>query len=163
MIKKSTYKKMNKQVRVEIMSDAMHIVCPHCHTINRLPETRLNEHPNCGKCQKALFDGKPVQLNQSFFEQHINRNDIPVLVDFWAQWCGPCKMMAPHFESAASLLEPKVRLAKVNTEVERTLATHYTIQSIPTLMLFLHGKEVARSSGVMGAQDIVRWVNQHLG
>ncbi|PWY54091.1 thiol reductase thioredoxin [Legionella qingyii] len=144
------------------MNDPMHIVCPHCHTINRLPESRLNQHPNCGKCKKELFDGKPIQLNQKLFEQHINRNDIPVLVDFWAQWCGPCKMMAPYFESAAGLLEPKVRLVKVNTETEHALASHYTIQSIPTLMLIVHGKEVARHSGVMGVQDIVRWVNQQL-
>ncbi|KTD05452.1 thioredoxin TrxC [Fluoribacter gormanii] len=145
------------------MSDPMHIVCPHCHIINRLPETRLNEHPNCGKCKKELFDGKPIQLTQTLFERHINRNDIPVLVDFWAQWCGPCKMMAPYFESAAGLLEPNLRLVKVNTETEQALASHYAIQSIPTLMLFLHGKEVARHSGVMGVQDIVRWVNQQLG
>lgn len=144
------------------MSDAMHIVCPHCHTLNRLPATRLTEHPNCGKCRKALFDGKPVILNQTLFDRHINRDDIPVLVDFWAEWCGPCKMMAPHFESAAGLLEPKVRLAKVNTEAEQVLAARYTIQSIPTLMLFFHGKEVARSAGAMGAQDMIRWVNQHL-
>ncbi len=144
------------------MSDAMHIVCPHCNTINQLPSTRLTENPNCGKCQKALFDGKPVQLDQTLFERYINRNDIPVLVDFWAQWCGPCKMMAPHFESATGILEPRVRLVKVNTETEQTLAARYTIQSIPTLMLFFHGKEVIRTAGAMGTQDIVRWVNQHL-
>lgn len=145
------------------MSDATHIVCPHCHTINRLPSTRLTEKSNCGQCQKALFDGRPIILNQTLFEHHITRNDIPVLVDFWAEWCAPCKMMAPHFESAASLLEPKVRLVKVNTEVEQALAARYTIQSIPTLMLFFHGKEIARSAGAMGAQDMVRWANQHLG
>lgn len=150
-------------MRAKIMSDAMHIVCPHCHTINRLPAIRLTEHPNCGKCQKALFDGKPIILNRTLFERHINYNDVPVLVDFWAEWCGPCKMMAPQFESAAGLLEPKVRLAKVNTEAEQVLAAHYTIKSIPTLMLFFHGKEVVRNAGVMGAQDMIRWVNQHLG
>ena len=145
------------------MNDAIHIVCPHCHATNRLPSARLTEHPNCGKCQKSLFDRMPITLNQTLFERHISRNDIPILVDFWAEWCGPCKMMAPHFESAASLLEPKVRLVKVNTETEPALAARYTIQSIPTLILFFHGKEVARSAGAMGAQDMVRWVNQHLG
>ncbi len=145
------------------MSDAMHIVCPHCHTLNRLPTKRLTEHPTCGKCQKALFDGKPAPLNRRFFERHINHNDIPVLVDFWAEWCGPCKMMAPNFESAAGILEPKVRLVKVNIEAEQVLAARYSIQSIPTLMLLFHGKEVARNAGAMGSQDMVRWVNQHLG
>ena len=145
------------------MSDAIHIVCPHCQTINQLPATRLTEHPNCGKCRKALFDGKPILLNKTLFERHIHRNGIPVLVDFWAEWCGPCKMMAPQFESAANILEPKVRLVKINIEAEQALASLYTIQSIPTLVLFFHGKEVARSTGAMGAQDMVRWVNKHLG
>lgn len=144
------------------MSDAIHIVCPHCQTINQLPATRLTEHPNCGKCRKALFDGKPILLNKTLFERHIHRNGIPVLVDFWAEWCGPCKMMAPQFESAANILEPKVRLVKINIEAEQALASLYTIQSIPTLVLFFHGKEVARSTGAMGAQDMVRWVNKHL-
>lgn len=111
----------------------------------------------------ALFDGKPVSLNQDQFVRHINRNDIPVLVDFWAEWCGPCKMMAPHFEAAASLLEPKIRLAKVNTEAEQALASRYAIQSIPTLVLFRHGKEVARNNGAMGSNDIVKWANQKMG
>ncbi len=140
----------------------MHIVCPHCNTTNRLLSTRLTEHPKCGKCQKLLFAGKPISLDQTLFERHINSNDIPILVDFWAEWCGPCKIMAPHFESAATILEPKVRLIKINTETQQALAARYTIQSIPTLMLLLHGKEVARNAGVMSAQDIVRWVNQYL-
>lgn len=144
------------------MNDTMHIVCPHCNTINRLLATRLIEHPNCGKCQKALFYGKPITLSQALFDRHINHNDIPVLVDFWAQWCGPCKMMAPHFESAAAFLEPRVRLVKVNIETEQALASRYGIQSIPTLMLFLHGKEIAKSAGAMGTQELIRWVNQNL-
>lgn len=144
------------------MNDSIHIVCPHCHTTNRLLSTRLTEHPKCGKCQKLLFDGKPITLDQPLFERYINSNDIPVLVDFWAEWCGPCKIMAPHFESAAKLLEPKVRFVKINIEIQHALAARYTIQSIPTLMLLYHGKEVARSAGAMGTQDIVRWVNQHL-
>ena len=150
------------RMKARIMNDTTHIVCPHCHTINRLPITRLTEHPNCGKCQKALFNGKPILLNQTLFERHINHNDIPVLVDFWAEWCGPCKMMAPFFESAAALLEPRARLIKVNIETEQDLAARYAIQSIPTLVLFLHGKELARNSGAMGTQEIVRWVTQKL-
>ncbi|AHE66639.1 thioredoxin TrxC [Legionella oakridgensis] len=144
------------------MNDPIHIVCPHCHTTNRLPSMRLIEHPKCGKCQKWLFDGKPVALDHALFEHHLQNNDIPLLVDFWAEWCGPCKVMAPYFESAARLLEPKIRLVKINTEIQQVLASRYRIQSIPTLMLTVHGKEIARSSGVMGTQDIVRWVNQHL-
>lgn len=145
------------------MSETIYILCPHCHAINRLPASRLTEQPHCGKCQSALFDGKPIILNQNHFERHINRDDIPVLVDFWAQWCGPCKMMAPHFESAARLLEPRVRLAKVNIEAEQALASRYAIQSIPTLLLFHHGREIARNNGAMGSNDIVQWVNKQLG
>ncbi|QRN04623.1 thioredoxin TrxC [Legionella sp. MW5194] len=144
------------------MTDSMHLVCPHCQTINRLPTSRLTAHPKCGKCDKAIFDAKPASLDQMAFERHLKRSDIPLLVDFWAQWCGPCKIMAPHFESAAGFLEPDVRLVKINTETQPALAARYSIQSIPTLMLFNHGQEIARSAGVMGAQDIVRWVNQHL-
>ncbi|HAT1880064.1 TPA: thioredoxin TrxC [Legionella pneumophila] len=143
------------------MSDSIHIVCPHCHTTNRLFSSRLAEHPKCGKCQKSLFEGNPVALNAAQFDLHLKKNDIPLLVDFWAPWCGPCKMMAPYFEAAATLLEPEVRLVKINTESEQALAARYQIQSIPTLMLFSHGKEHARYSGVMSAQDIVRWVKQN--
>ena len=143
------------------MSDSIHIVCPHCHTTNRLFSTRLIEHPKCGKCQKSLFDGKPVALDAAQFDLHLKKNGIPLLVDFWAEWCGPCKMMAPYFESAAKLLEPGVRFIKINTESQQALAARYQIQSIPTLMIFSHGKELARHSGVMSAQDIVRWVKHY--
>jgi len=144
------------------MIDSTHIVCPHCHITNRLHSARLTEHPKCGKCQKALFDGKPVALDETQFDLHFRKNDIPLLVDFWAEWCGPCKMMAPYFEAAATLLEPKVRFVKINTESQRALAARYQIQSIPTLMFFSDEKEIARHSGVMSAQDIVRWVKQYL-
>lgn len=139
------------------MSDALHVVCPHCHSINRVPATRLNQQPNCGQCHQALFVAHPVELTHINFTRHISRSDIPVLVDFWAPWCGPCKMMAPHFAQAAQLLEPNMRLAKVDTEAEQSLGAQYGIRSIPTLVLFRHGREVARQAGAMSAQDIVRW------
>ncbi|KTC82613.1 thioredoxin TrxC [Legionella cherrii] len=144
------------------MNTSLHVVCPHCNTINRVPSSRLSQHPNCGKCQQSLFNGKPISLQQDQFDRHIERNDIPVLIDFWAQWCGPCKMMAPQFESAARLLEPRVRLAKVDTEAQPYLASRFTIQSIPMLVLFRHGKEIARNAGVISSQDLVKWVNKHL-
>ncbi len=144
------------------MSDSLHLVCPHCHAINRVPAARLGQAPNCGQCHRPLFDAHPVELTAATFDRHISRNDIPLLVDFWAPWCGPCKMMAPQFAQAAGLLEPQVRLAKVNTEAEQGLGAQYGIRSIPTLALFRGGREIARQPGAMGAQDIVNWVRAQL-
>ena len=140
------------------MSDTLHLVCPHCHAVNRMLKTKLGQQPKCGQCHSALFDGHPLELTSATFAKHLSQNGIPVLMDFWAPWCGPCKMMAPAFAQAASLLEPQIRLAKVNTEVEQEIAARYAIRSIPTLALFSGGQEVARQAGAMGAQDIVRWV-----
>jgi len=143
------------------MSESLHLLCPNCQAVNRVPSTRLTQNPNCGKCHQPIFDGKPLELTTANFYNHISKNDIPVLVDFWAPWCGPCKMMAPAFVQAAGILEPSVRLAKVNTDAEQALGNQYAIRSIPTLALFKEGKEVARQSGAMSAQDIVQWVSAH--
>jgi len=143
------------------MSNIVHIVCPHCKTTNRLPEPRLTEQPKCGKCKQDLFNNQPIALTSADFSQHINSNDIPVCVDFWAPWCGPCKMMAPAFAQAAAQLEPYMRLAKVNTEQEQALAAQYAIRSIPTLAIFKAGQEIARQPGAMSLTDIVRWAQMH--
>jgi thioredoxin 2 len=139
------------------MSDSVHIVCPHCDSVNRVPAAKRHEQSTCGKCKKALFDAHPVELGSDNFSQHISRSDIPVLVDFWAPWCGPCRMMAPSFAQAAEQLEPGMRLAKLNTEDARDLASRYNIRSIPTLALFAGGREIARQAGAMDTGGIVRW------
>lgn len=143
------------------MSDTQ-VVCPHCATANVLPTHRLDDGPRCGKCKEGLFTAQPAQLSASDFDRHVARNDIPVLVDFWAPWCGPCRAMAPAFEEAASVLEPNVRLAKLNTEEEQMVGARYGIRSIPTMILFRKGEEIARQSGAMMAGDIVRWTQAHL-
>lgn len=139
----------------------MHVVCPNCQAVNRVPEERLMHDPECGRCHVPLFTGKPFTLDAQAFDRQLGRSDLPLLVDFWASWCGPCRMMAPHFERAAAELAPHILLAKVNTEEEQALAARYAIRSIPTLALFHRGREVARQAGAMGMADIVRWARAH--
>ena len=136
------------------------IICPRCEAANNVPAERLGDDPRCGKCKAALFTGAPIDVTGRAFDRHVGRGTLPVMVDLWAGWCGPCRMMAPAFAAAARALEPRMRLLKVDTEAEQQLAGRLGIRSIPTLILFRDGREIARQNGAMDERSIRQWAMQ---
>ena len=144
------------------MSDAIQIVCAACGAVNRIPADKPVKEAKCGRCGAKLFPGKPVELNDAIFQKYVTRTSVPVVVDFWAEWCGPCKMMAPEFAKAAEQLEPEVKFAKLDTERNQMTAMQYGIRSIPTLMIFREGKVIAQQAGAMPASQIVQWVKSSI-
>lgn len=145
------------------MSESVHIVCAQCDAVVRVPSERLGQAPRCAKCHNALFTGHPIELRAASFEKQLARSDIPLVVDFWAPWCGPCRMMAPAYAEAARRFEPRARLAKINSDEEPTLSTRFGIRGIPTLIVFRDSREVARQSGAMDAATLNRWLSAALG
>ena len=144
------------------MSEFTHIVCPYCNGTNRIPSGTIPNEAKCGRCKKSILDTKPIELNRDNFQQHLEKNDIPVLIDFWAPWCGPCKVMGPNFEKASVEFKAKVRFAKVNTEDQQSLGAHFNIRSIPTLVLFKNAKEVDRISGALDANQLTDWLKKKI-
>ncbi|HYU11436.1 MAG TPA: thioredoxin TrxC [Stellaceae bacterium] len=143
------------------MDESVHIVCPHCDTINRVPRPRLGGG-RCGHCHQALFEGHPVALDTARFERHLAKSGVPLVVDFWAPWCGPCRAMAPEFERAAAAAEPMARLVKVNVDEEPALAERFAVRSIPTIALLFAGRELARVSGARSAAQLAEWLRREL-
>jgi len=144
------------------MSEFTHIVCPHCNGTNRLILKNISHEVKCGRCKKQLLDTTPIELTTENISQHIEKNDIPVIIDFWAPWCGPCKVMGPNFEKASRNFKTKVRFAKVNTQDQESIGAHFAIRSIPTLIFFKEGRELDRISGALDASALINWVNSKL-
>jgi len=144
------------------MSKFTHIVCPYCNGTNRIPADKIPEDAKCGRCKKSILDTTPIELTNENISQHLEKNDIPVVIDFWAPWCGPCKMMGPNFEQASRNFKAKVRFAKINTEDQQSLGGFYNIRSIPTLVLFKSGKEIDRVSGALDANQLSQWINSKI-
>jgi len=144
------------------IQDPVQVACPACHGLARVPVARLGDGPRCPRCKSPLFTGHPVELDAQAFEAHVGRGDLPVVVDFWAPWCGPCHAMAPQFEATARRLEPRLRFAKVNTDAAPDLAARFNIRSIPTLIVFRGGRPAAQQSGAMDAGSLARWLESAL-
>jgi thioredoxin 2 len=138
------------------------VACPTDASLNRVPRAKLDRKPKCGRCHNPLFQGKAVELNAANFDSHALKSDVPIVIDFWAEWCGPCRMMTPNFEMAVPRLEPRVRLGKLDTEAQPAIAQRYGIRSIPSMVMIRKGREVARTSGAMPTSAIVDWVEQAL-
>jgi len=145
------------------MSGTFQVVCGHCGQINRLPESRTAARAKCGKCRAPMFDAHPIEVDEAAFERHVAHSDLPLLVDVWAPWCGPCRAMAPMFARAAGELEPRVQLLKLNSDEASAMSARFGISGIPTLLLLQQGRELARISGAMDSQQIVAWTLAGLG